>query len=256
MLDEYKMYAKLKCHQHQIDQSMRLIDKALDKISSPYISMSFGKDSTVMAHIILSIYPHIPMLYVDCGEFDEWPDTSRVKTEFMMLFPDSTLVELKSISIWHVYQSVGFYIQDEEVSRETRNAQRAYSVSLGKTLDEEARKRGLNGSFIGMRADESNNRDRLFKMRGDLYFAKTRSMWASNPIAHLSSKDVWAYIAKNNLPYNSLYDMAPEGREMARNGAMFGTRSARYGRLALLKKAYPDLFNRFAAEFPDVRGYV
>jgi hypothetical protein len=37
---------------------------------------------------------------------------------------------------------------------------------------------------------------------------------------------------------------------------MIGTRSARYGRLTQIKRMYPEWFNRFAAEFPEVRCYV
>jgi len=172
------------------------------------------------------------------------------------MFPQAKFIELTAPSIWEFYKSVGFYIQDEEVTKETRKAQREYAKSLSLTLDREAKRRGFDGSFIGLRREESNNRNRLFTMRGNLYFAKTRGEWACHPLEKWTSKDVWAYIVKNNLPYNELYDFAPEGRELARNGAMFGTRSARYGRLVFFKKMYPDLFNQFASEFPEVRAYV
>ena len=123
-------------------------------------------------------------------------------------------------------------------------------------MDSEAIRRGFDGAFIGVRREESNNRQRLFAMRGVLYYADTRKLWACYPLAHWTARDVWAYTVIHKLPYNELYDLAPEGRERARNGAMFGTRSARYGRLKFLQQVYPDWFNRFAAEFPEVRSYV
>jgi len=254
--ETYLLYSKLNSHKRQIEKALRVVERGLEKMKSPYISMSFGKDSLVLSHLIWSVYPQIPMMYVNCGEFDEWPDTERVKKAFLSLFPGCMFVELSSPSIWQFYKSVGFYIQDEETTKETRQAQRDYAASLGETLDTESQKRGHDGSFIGLRAEESHNRNRLFVMRGNLYFAKTRGEWACHPLEKWTSKDIWAYIVKNKLPYNELYDLAPEGRELARNGAMFGTRSARYGRLVFFKRVYPDLFNRFAAEFPEVRAYV
>lgn len=252
----YLLHSKLNIHRWQIDNSLRIIERGLKEMKSPYISMSFGKDSSVMSHLIWSHHPEIPMIYVNCGEFDEWPDTPRVKKEFLAMFPNSIFIELTAPSIWEFYKSVGFYIQDEETTKETRKAQREYSESLGIAIDSEAQRRGYDGSFIGLRAEESNNRNRLFKMRGNLYFAKTRNEWACHPLEKWTSRDIWAYIVKNDLSYNELYDIAPQGRELARNGAMFGTRSARYGRLVFLKRAYPELFNRFAEEFPEVRAYV
>jgi phosphoadenosine phosphosulfate reductase len=100
-------------------------------------------------------------------------------------------------------------------------------------------------------------------MRGPLYFAETRGLWACYPLAWWSARDVWAYLVQHDLPYNELYDIDPRGREVARNGAMFGGTQQTYagqpaymGRLAYIKRIYPDWFNRFAAEFPEVRCYV
>jgi hypothetical protein len=54
------------------------------------------------------------------------------------------------------------------------------------------------------------------------------------------------------LPYNDLYDRHPRGRELARNGAMIGTRGASFGRLTWLKQMYPDWWSRFTQEFPEI----
>jgi len=208
-----------------------------------------------MVHLLLQIEPNLPIMYVNCGDFDEFPDTARVKEKFISR-TRCNLIELEGPSIIEFYRRAGFYVQDEEQLQEARAAQREYGHSLGDVLDNEARRRDFDGSFIGIRKEESNNRKRLFAMRGELYFAKTRELWACYPIAYWTARDIWAYIVKYDLPYNELYDLAPEGRELARNGAMFGSRSARYGRLKFLQQMYPDWFNRFAAEFPEVRCYV
>lgn len=252
----YSLHAKLDAHRRQMARSLDVMRRGLDAMGKPYISMSFGKDSLVMAHLIWTHHPEIPMLYVNCGEYDEWPDTARVRREFLALFPGCDFTELSGPSVWSFYQRVGFYVQDEETTPQARQAQREYSDSLGKVLGGEARRRGFDGAFIGLRRDESYNRERLFRMRGNLYYAETRGEWACCPLERWTGRDVWAYIVAHDLPYNELYDLAPEGRELARNGAMFGSRSARYGRLVFIKRMYPDLFNRFAGAYPEVRAYV
>jgi phosphoadenosine phosphosulfate reductase len=220
-------------------------------MSQPYTSMSFGKDSTVMVHLLIKCCGlDIPVFYVDCGKWDEWPDTPRVKQEFLEIV-SCDFTELSGPSIMSAYLQSGFYIQDEEGFAEGRKAQRDYGKSLESILDTEAKRRGLNGAFIGIRKEESNNRRRLFVMRGELYFAKTRQMWACHPLMNWSSKDIWAYIVKYDLPYNELYDLDPRGRELARNGAMFGSRSARYGRMAFMRQMYPDLWNEFLTHLPE-----
>ena len=249
----YELHAQTCEFSRRIENSERIILAAFDEMQSPYISVSWGKDSTVMAHLMLGY--KLPMMYVNCGEWDEWPDTPRVKREFCKRF-NVDIIELQAQSIVQAYLEAGMYIQDEENTPDARHAQHDYSKSLGEALDKEALAHGFDGSFIGIRKEESDNRQRLFAMRGALYFAKTRGLWACHPLMHWTGRDVWAYTVKHDLPYNELYDLDPRGRELARNGAMFGTRSARYGRLVFLKKMYPDWFNRFAEKFPEVRRYV
>ena len=252
----YELHSQTREFSHRVQAGLKIISDGLSAMHRPYASVSFGKDSLVMAHLLLSVAPALPMLYINCGEWDEWPDTPRVKSEFVRRFP-CQFIELSGPSIVSAYvHAGGIYTQDEEMTYLERKAQHDYSSSLGRLLDKEARARGFDGAFMGLRKEESNNRARLFSMRGPLYYSSMRELWACHPLAWWTGRDVWAYIVEHDLPYNELYDLDPRGREKARNGAMFGTRSARYGRLMFLKRMYPDWFNRFAAEFPEVRCYV
>jgi phosphoadenosine phosphosulfate reductase len=252
----YLLHAALPAFDRRIEQARRKAEAGLVVMRHPYIALSFGKDSTVMAHILLSCWPQLPVLYVNCGQWDEWPDTPRVKAAFLRRCP-CAFTELTGPSIVEAYISAGgLYVQDEEATPTARRAQREYGLSLTKILDAEAQQRGYDGVFVGLRREESDNRARLFATRGTLYWAATRQQWICHPLADWHAADVWAYIVRHELPYNELYDLAPEGRERARNGAMMGTRSARHGRLVFLKRMYPDWFNQLAARFPEVRAYV
>ena len=252
----YALHASLSTFQRKVEQARQIARAGLAKANQFYISLSFGKDSIVMTHLLLQDWPNLPVLYVNCGEWDEWPDTPRVKAAFLQYCP-CNFTELSGPSIMVAYaQAGGFYVQDEEQDPTARRAQRDHGHSLVAILLAAAMRLDYDGAFVGLRREESNNRARLFTMRGPLYYATTHRQWVCHPLAFWSARDVWAYIVQYDLPYNELYDLAPEGRERARNGAMMGTRSARYGRLVFLKRMYPDWFNRFAACFPEVRCYV
>ena len=251
----YELHSRLDGFKYRIKQARRIAKDGFATIDCPYASLSFGKDSIVMVHLLLSINPHLPVMYVNCGEWDEWPDTPRVKREFLKQFP-CNFIELRGPSIVEAYRAAGFYIQEQEDSKDARKVESLYSKSLAEILTAAARWHGFDGAFIGLRKEESYGRAKLFQARGALYFAETRQAWACHPIIHLTARDVWAYIIKHDLPYNELYDLDPRGREIARNGAMFGTRSKYLDRMAFLRQMYPDWFNRFAAEFPEVRCYV
>jgi phosphoadenosine phosphosulfate reductase len=247
----YLAHAGLPAFRRRISASLALVEQAGQVMRRPYISMSFGKDSTVMTHLLLTVLPDAPVIYIDCGTFDEWPDTPRVKTEFLARYP-CRLIEITGSSIIDYYRQAGIaYTQEAEETPAARRAQRAYGASLGRLIAQEAQRLNCDGGFIGMRR-ESANRQRLFNQCGPLYFAQERQLWTCCPLAAWSARDVWAYIVQHDLPYNELYDIHPRGRELARNGAMLGTRLAGQGRLAWLKQMYPAWWNLFVAEFPEI----
>ncbi len=72
-------------------------------------------------------------------------------------------------------------------------------------------------------------------------------------------RDVWAYIVSNNVSYNAAYDRLAEiGVPLAqqRIGPLAVERVLGYGQIALLKRGWPELWNRYAERYPEVRAYV
>jgi 3'-phosphoadenosine 5'-phosphosulfate sulfotransferase (PAPS reductase)/FAD synthetase len=248
----YLAHASLAAFWRKVHLAQSVIEAGLSKMIHPYISMSFGKDSTVMTHLVLSIIPNIPVIYVNCGEFDEWPDTPRVRDEFLRRFP-CDFHETTGPSIIGAYEAVGHvYTQDCEETSAAKRAQREYGKSLEIAIVAKARELGCDGGFLGMRAEESFNRSRLFGMRSNLYHVDERQMWTCCPLERWTGRDVWAYLVFHDLPYNELYDLHPMGREKARNGAMTGTRLSTMGRMSWLKRMYPDWWNRLMQRFPEI----
>ena len=256
-IEERKMYQiyGYRMLPRRIEEAKTRILAGLKAMKNPTISMSFGKDSTVLSHLLRQTRT-LPLIYVDCGEGDEWPDTARVKTEFLQRCP-APLIVLQGPSILQAFEEGGYFLEESPNTTKKQNAEKRYNQSLGKIIDNYLHQNGYDGSFMGLRREESHNRNRLFAMRSSLYFAKTRGLWACCPLETWTGKDVWAYIVKYELPYNELYDKAVRGgRERARNGAMSGNVGYRYGRLAELKLTNPRWFNQLCKKYPEIRQFV
>jgi 3'-phosphoadenosine 5'-phosphosulfate sulfotransferase (PAPS reductase)/FAD synthetase len=118
-----------------------------------------------------------------------------------------------------------------------------------------ARDNGHGGYFLGLRADESLGRRAAMRVGSPV--AQVRGLWRICPLAWMRHDEVWAILDHYKVPYNPLYDhggVLP--RDQIRNTGWLTTEGADRGRLVWLRRYYPDLFNRLAAEFPEVRSYV
>jgi len=244
----YLAHASLPIFRQRIILANSVIKAGLEKMQRPYISMSFGKDSTVMTHLLLQAIPDAPVIYVNCGEFDEWPDTPRVRDEFLRRFR-CNFHEIVAPSIFDFYSAAGYITTDYGDDNLARKLENLYDKSLEKAIVKKARELYCDGGFLGMRAAESINRARLFNWKKNPYYAAGRKMWVSCPLEKWTARDIWAYIVKNNLPYNELYDLLPSGRELARNGTMMWMDN---DQASFARRFYPNVWNRFICRFPEI----
>lgn len=256
----YQYHARLPSFRRHVEMSQQWIRQALELARRPYVACSFGKDSLCLLHLVALARPGVDVIWLRADEYDEWPDTERVAREFERRFP-ITLHPVWTMSITECYRAAGgFYVFAETQAQ--READRRYARAFVEAMEGEASRLDCDLAFIGLRQEESKRRRLLLRTRGALFFARTHRIMECFPLSRWSARDVWAYIHENELPYPDLYDLHPD-RERARNGAMFaanvpviGGVSTYFGQLAVLRRMYPELFNRFAAEFPDVRAYV
>ncbi len=61
---------------------------------------------------------------------------------------------------------------------------------------------GLDGWITGVRRQQAATRGDTPKLAWDA----RRKVWKANPLADWTEADVWAYIARRELPYNALHD--------------------------------------------------
>lgn len=229
-----------------------------------YVSFSGGKDSTVLLHLVRSIYPDVPAVYIDTGlEFPELRDHVKRTDNVTWMKPDR--------SFRQVLMDCGYPVVSKQVAKVVDQAQRGQPNGLHrlsfegkygfiryaylkdapfriseKCCDEMKKKPAKRYHketgrcpFLGMRADESSLRTDVWEREGE-NIESTR-IPSSSPLSIWTDKDVWDYIRRFGLSYPSVYDMGYE-----RTGCvfcMFGITS------------HPDRFLRLKATHPNLWAY-
>ena len=209
-------------------------------------SVSFGKDSIVMMHLIHSIAPHIPFIWADRCEGGDIPEVYDLAKEYQIRGYDIITVKtpFSILELWSKYTI------DDLLKRKI----------ITKQLKETLRKAGedYDGFFWGLRAQESKGRRRFALCHGDIFERKDGKATCS-PVLFWSARDIWGYIVGVDTPYNPYYDLVslkPFDREETRYSNWAGICSLSQGRHSDIKRVFPSFFAQLAAIEPKVRTYV
>jgi len=242
-----------------------------------YVSFSGGKDSTVLLHLVRSVYPDAQAVFVDTGlEFPEIREFVKTVENVIWLKP--------KIPFTKVLEKYGYPVVSKEVSRFVQDLQNPtdrnertrrirlegsefkggksstgmlskkwqflkdapFKVSgqccdvMKKSPVKRYERETGNRPIIGTMAGESRLRKQSYMSGGCNIFKEGRNQ--SRPLSVWKEEDIWSYIKKYNIGYSKIYDMGYE-----RTGCvfcMFGywnelTRGK--DRFAQLKKTHPKL---------------
>jgi 3'-phosphoadenosine 5'-phosphosulfate sulfotransferase (PAPS reductase)/FAD synthetase len=252
-----------------------------------YIAFSGGKDSTVLLHLVRTLYPEIPAVFVNTGlEYPEIYDFIKTTNNVVTLLPKRTF---KS-----VIEKQGYPVISKRVARGVRALQspNTSEASRRKTLYGDERgsygklskkwwflekapfkisekccevlkirpvhkyyKETKRSAYIGTMACDSDSRKNNYIKHG-CYLSHLR-LPACTPIAFWLEKDIWDYIRLHNLPYSSIYDTG-----VKHTGCIFccfGIHlEGRPNRFDLMKKSHPKLY-KYCMEtlkIKDVLEYI
>ena len=227
---------------HKIMHSKKVIREFYNAMEGKVsVSFSGGKDSTVMLHLIRSVYPDVPAVFYDTGL--EFPEI----VSFVKEHENVTIIR-PGVSFKQVIERWGYPVIGKEVAHYTNLAKKGTPSGLQRFTGENSRydyskykylidapfkiseyccnklkkqpaykyyKETGNGQFIGSRNEESLRRETAWLEMGEnRYDTKTPT---SNPLSIWKQKDVDAYIERHKLPLSTVYtEMGYE-----RTGCMF-----------------------------------
>ena len=155
-----------------------------------FVACSFQKEASVIMDMLVRIEPEARFFTLDTGVlFNETHDTWAALEERF-----GVKVEVfKGISLEEQAERHG----DELWNRDPDACCGIRKVSpLNQALSE------VDAWVAGVRRDQSPTRAHTEKVHWD----EKHGLWKFNPLAGWAERDVWDYIARNDLPYNILHD--------------------------------------------------
>lgn len=247
------------------------------------VSFSGGKDSTVLLHLVRSMYPDVPAVFSDTGlEFPEVRAFVKTVPNVTWIRPDMTFRQViekhgypvisKEQSEWvhrircgnpDVFIEKYFGIRaDGKTTRFKLSGQWRFLLDapfkIGSGCCNEMKKKPLkkytketgHAPMIATMACESRLRMQQWLNNGCNAFDAKQPL--STPLAFWLEEDIWEYIRRFQVPYSKIYDMGYE-----RTGCIFCMFGAHLDseptRFQQLQKSHPKLW-RYCMKDWDAGG--
>lgn len=238
-VDVCRLYSKLQTFQKKKHQTENNIYEMLKKCDKPYVAFSCGKDSSVLADLVLQINPKIPLRFISSGETRILHNVDDVIDYFVKKY-HANVEEICFDRVWSAeWKNATF---DEQRKAGRRDIQ---------SIDNSA----YDGVFMGLRMDESRGRSISLKtcktegLPDFMYRYAGREYYRMCPLAQWKTEDVGAYIVENDIPTLRWYqEFGFEGRTTAR---LTGD-ALRQSTLFYIKVVNPNGYQKLLRRFPEL----
>lgn len=208
-------------------QARQVITTFADQ-GSCYASTSWGKDSTVLAHLVATTETNIPLVWVRVHRWEN-PDCELVRNIFLDQYPH----------MQDRYHEITVEASAQRWWDDDTNESPSRRTSRG-GFDEAARRFGSR-HISGVRSEESRVRRIAMGRWGEA------GPHACRPIGRWDATHVFAYLHRHDLPVHPAYAMSIGGtldRRWLRVSSLGGIRGADRGRAEWEQRYYPDVVGR------------
>jgi phosphoadenosine phosphosulfate reductase len=214
--EQARAWATTKTHKRRVEKSR---DHVMSFTALPcYAGTSWGKDSVCLAHLVVSLVPRVPLVWVRVRPIEN-PDCALVRDEFLRI--TGGLSEYHEIESW---------------CRQGKEGEWHARGTLERGFSEAASRFG--GRYMsGIRGEESGQRQRRMMTFG----AATSGTCA--PIGWWTGLDVFAYLVANSLPIHPAYACTLNGAidpQRIRVASLGGQRGTGRGRSEWEERYYPE----------------
>jgi 3'-phosphoadenosine 5'-phosphosulfate sulfotransferase (PAPS reductase)/FAD synthetase len=197
------VYSKTQQYKNRLRITIQSLNRFFELTENPYLALSFGKQSIVLAHIIYQIRPETPMILLRSWETFLLHDMERVIEEFMQTSKINLKVNFKDNVSWNDWnwQTTRDYGQNDIQKMGDEVNPDWDGVIMGLSKDESVARR-ISCS--------SSNTDwkTIFQYKDGRYRCTPIQFWQLNDLA--------AYISTNSIPLLSAYSNGLEVRTTAR----------------------------------------
>jgi phosphoadenosine phosphosulfate reductase len=155
-----------------------------------YVACSFQKEASVIMDMLLRIEPEARFFTLDTGVL--FPETYETWRQ---------LEERYDVKV-EVYQGMSLARQASLHGDELWNSDPDACCGIRKVEPLREALSEVDGWISGLRREQAPNRRSTAKLHWD----SKHKLWKANPLADWTEKDVWRYLAENDVPYNELHD--------------------------------------------------
>lgn len=236
------LYAKLNVHVRKVGKTTKLVQEMLSIVKNPYIAFSCGKDSSVLADIVLQLNPRVKLRFISSGETRILHNVDDVISHFQRKYN----ADVEEINFDRVFS--------EEWKDASFDEQRKAGRRDIQTIDNSQ----YDGVFMGLRIEESRGRSISLKMHQSsglpkyMYQYVDKKYYRMCPLADWKTEDVGAYIVSHGLPVLDWYNSFGFN---ARTTARLTGDAVRQNAIFWIKCNNPQGFSKLIERFPELNVY-
>ena len=282
----WSLHAQSAAFRRKRERSLAIIRQAMSQSTRMVVSLSGGKDSVAMAGLVEECGGAESMPLAHATSAFNFPDTmavcesvaERLNQDFIVVEPDAERVEdavketckhygtplpqpgMQGFDEWSLLEAIPRTLNIDEPEA----MERILNVSAGgTTMVLYVIQADFDGSYVGLRADESKGRRWYSKSWGPIHKRALDDKTQVCPLLDWTALDVFAYCTARELPIHPYYRAAWEAGPMREppdrirvDLALFRDTYAADGGVELIRRIYPALFRRLSAIRPEIRRHL